>query len=179
MTLFVDSSLHPPTGAAGYGAWAKRDDWGRGRFSGGPITLKKGRLDNSNETELAGIALALWYHHKEGNLENVFELMIQCDNTAALAFILNRVPKSRVIRTGNAFIRTKPKNKNPIVPVVLDTIADLVKGKQVALRHIKGHQGGELAGRAWVNMQCDQEARRHMLAQRKYLESSALLRSTG
>ena len=168
MTLFVDASFHPTTGAGGWGAWAKRDDWDRGRFFGGPIAFKEHKLDNSNTAEMAGIALALWVLGRDGVLAEVTEITIQCDNIAALGFINKRVSRVTIIAQKGIFIG-KATWQNPVVPIMLDTVRKLLDGKRVKIKHVKGHQSKDKDGRGWVNMQCDAEARRHMQTMKKAL----------
>lgn len=168
MTLFADASFHPRTGAGGWGAWAIRDDWNRGQFLGGPIKFKNHKIDNSNTAEMAGIALALWQLDKQQALDGVEQVMIQCDNIAALGFIHKKIPRTKIIAQRGIFIG-KTRWQNPVVAVMLDTIKEILDGKQVQVKHVKGHQGGELNGRAWVNTQCDAEARRHMTAMKREL----------
>lgn len=168
MTLFVDASFHPQSGAGGWGSWAIRDEWPQGVFQGGPIRFKAHEIDNSNTAELAGIALALWSHNQQGHLVDLDEVMIQCDNVAALSCIHKRVPRTRIVTQRGIFIGKTSWN-NPVVPIILDTIKSTLASTRVALKHVKGHSDPRKDGRSWVNMQCDREARKHMSAMRKEL----------
>jgi len=176
MTLFVDASFCDRTGAAGWGAWAIRDDWGKGAFTGGTIKLADYRISSSTTAEIAGIALALWRLKAAGSLAGLHTLMIQCDNVAALAYIFQHVPNSTINygpksrENKSQHIRDKHKVRSPVVKKVLQTIRETVKGITIELRHVKGHQDPSSGGRAWVNHQCDREADRHMRALRKEID---------
>lgn len=172
MTLFADASLCSETGAAGWGSWAIRDGWGRGRFQGGQIKLKDTKITASNTAETAGIALALWQHYVQGDLKDLEAIMIQCDNLTALGYIKMRLPwavvsKAKGIKHGGNIVPVG--GQSPVVRRMVDTIAETVQGMQVTLRHVKGHNDPEADGRSWVNNQCDAEAKRHMKALRKEL----------
>ncbi|QIG69500.1 ribonuclease H protein [Rhizobium phage RHph_Y1_1] len=177
MTLFADASLCSETGAAGWGSWAIRDGWGRGRFQGGQIKLKDcKKITSSNTAETAGIALALWQHYVQGDLKDLEAIMIQCDNLTALGYIKTRLPwavvsKAKGIKHGGNIVPVG--DASPVVRRMVDTIAETVQGIQVTLRHVKGHNDPSMDGRSWVNNQCDAEAKRHMKALRKELAASA------
>lgn len=179
MTLFVDASFCDRTGAGGWGAWAIRDDWGKGAFSGGSIKLTGVQLSSSTTAEIAGIALALWRLKAAGSLDGLRVIMIQCDNVAALSYIFQHVPnatvnhgpKSKENKSGH--IRDKHKVKSPVVKKILQTIRETLKGITVELRHVKGHQNPGSGGRAWVNHQCDREADRWMRELRKEIDDLA------
>lgn len=172
MTLFADASLCSETGAAGWGSWAIRDGWGRGRFQGGQIKLIGPKITASNTAELAGIALALWQHYVQGDLKGLTSIMIQCDNLTALGYILAKMPRAIVSKKpglahgGNI---VPVRGGSPVVERMLDTVAETLHGLTVTLRHVKGHNDPEMDGRSWVNNQCDAEAKRHMKELRKQL----------
>lgn len=172
MTLFADASLCSRTGAAGWGSWAIRDDWGRGKFQGGPIKSHL-KIKASNNAEIAGIALALWYHWKAGDLVGVNSILIQCDNVTALGYICQKIRRTTVsvAKVNRHHPRIKATGFNDELTIAaLQTIADTLKEiPNVAVRHVKGHSGAG-DGRSWVNERCDSEARRHMQARRKELD---------
>lgn len=174
LTLFVDASLCLKTGAAGYGAWTIRDDWARGQYTGGPIELTA-RIKDSNTAELAGIAIALWQHQHNRTLEGVDSVMIQCDNVNALGQVLGcvRIPPAPVIiKTPNAFIKKLPSAG--IAHAMTQTIASILEGRRVFLKHVKGHTANE-DGRSWVNRHCDTEARKHMQAQKSKIQLQTII----
>ncbi len=171
LTLFADASFCPKTGAAGWGSWAIRDGWPKGKFLGGVFRRE---ITTSNTAELCGIASALWQHNKDGDLEGVKTLMLQCDNIVALGCIMRHVRGAYVKNLPgkkNVFIHPAPKMNGKLNMEAVEAIKTIVDGRSVMLRHIKGHNGtGD--GRSWVNSQCDAEARRHMQARRKELEAA-------
>src|SRR5262245_1015771 len=79
VAIFADASFCPKSGAVGWGAWAKRDTWGRGKFMGGPIRRE---IRNSTEAELCGIAAAIWQLNSEGLITDAAAFVVQCDNLA-------------------------------------------------------------------------------------------------
>lgn len=164
LTLFADASFCPRTGAAGWGSWAIKDGWPRGKCLGGPLRRK---MTSSTTAELCGLASALWLHNKANELDDVDLFMLQCDNVTALGYILGKLPKVGVRRlkgVRQAQI-THSYTTNKLCLEALDAISSIVGDRQINLRHVKGHNGtGD--GRSWVNTQCDEEARRHMLARR-------------
>lgn len=171
LTLFADASFCPKTGAAGWGSWAIKDGWPKGKFLGGPIRRE---LSTSNTAELCGIAAALWKHDQDGDLEGVTALMLQCDNVTALGYILAALPQASVRRLKNQ--RNAPiglaRTQNKLHLEALDAIRKAGHGRRIFLRHVKGHNGTD-DGRSWVNTQCDAEARRHMEARRVELRAGS------
>lgn len=171
MTLFVDASFHPETRAAGWGSWAIRDDWNKGRIMGGPVLYRDGKPETSNAAELAGIALALWKHDRLGDLQGVTRFLLQCDNIVALALIKQTIPGTRVVHTNKAHIG-KTSFKDHKTEQVIETIREIIDGRSLSVKHVKGHKANA-SGRFWVNTACDAEARKHMTEMRKKIEARA------
>lgn len=183
MTMFADASLCLETRAGGWGAWIKRDDWGRGMTLGGQLRCP---LKGSTTAELCGIACALWHARDRGYLSGILHLMIQCDNVSALGLLRIPLPHARMAPSGE---KTDVQWLAPVKPLTLHRLSDtekealdVVKGAlpdasiAVSLRHVKGHGTGE-TGRSWVNEQCDAEARRHMVTLRRQLRREKYLRA--
>lgn len=173
ITLFADASFCPKTGAAGWGSWAIRDGWPKGKFNGGPLRRE---VPSSTTAEICALAAALWQHDKDGDLNDVKVFMLQSDNTAALRAVRGRIERSgwsasRDDRDVQAIGPTKHRSRAAIEIQALNAINDIVGSRFVWLRHVKGHSSGTT--RAWVNEQCDREARRHMQARRIELEAAA------
>lgn len=172
MTLFADASFCPRTGAAGWGSWAIRDDWQRGKLQGGPIKAHR-KIKASNNAEVAGIALALWYHKHAGDLDGLTDILLQCDNVIALGYIKQKIHRTtvsvaKVNRHHPRIVACGFSDK--LVIAATQTIADMLEEiPNVGVRHVKGHsKTGD--SRSWVNEQCDKEARRHMLVVRKEID---------
>lgn len=166
MTLFVDASFCPKTLAAGWGSWAIRDDWSKGRNRGGPLNTKH-PVTSSNAAEIAGIGASLWQHSQLGDLQGLSSLMIQCDNTAALGFIATKIP--RAVRSGKQLFSKAKWGDDPLISAVMATVCETLAGVPlIDLRHVKGHSGLD-DGRSWVNRKCDSEAKKNMILQRKRL----------
>ena len=168
MTLFADASYDSRSRAAGWGSWAIRDGWERGRFQGGRIELRDAPVDGSNIAELAALALALWKHRAQGDLDGLESIMLQSDSVTALSLIRNKIPGAVVVMTGGVRVGGKASSRHPSAPIILDTIKMLVGDCRLLLKHVKGHTA-KTDGRSWVNRHCDSEARRHMIAMRKEL----------
>lgn len=179
MTLFADASLCPETGAGGWGAWMKRDDWGRGMILGGQLACP---LKSSTTAELCGIACGLWHARDRGYLIGIVHLMIQCDNLSALGLLRIPLPEAKMAPSGD---KTDTQWLAPVKKGAYDRLTDtekqaleVVKGAlynplcAVSLRHVKGHGTGE-TGRSWVNEQCDAEAYRQMTSLRKQLRRAS------
>lgn len=162
LTLFADASFCPKTRAAGWGAWAKKDGWQFGRFSGGPMRRP---FQTSNAAELCGIASALHDLDAAGALDDVSTVIIQCDNIVALGMILSHVARSRTAsRKGARDVDIKPvrwARVDELSRQAITSIRRTTQGKTIWLRHVRGHQTDE-SGRSWINEQCDAEAKRHM-----------------
>lgn len=164
MTIFADASFCPKTGAAGWGAWAIRDGWGKGRLMGGPF---RRTIRNSTEAEICGLASAIHDLDRADALGEVEAFILQCDNVAAPGTIFHRVPWARWAKSCDARDVAAHFRKSKLQGVeaeAVDAVKNLTLGRAVWLRHVKGHVSG--TGRNWVNQQCDDEARRHMQAMR-------------
>lgn len=171
LTLFADASFCPKTGAAGWGSWAMRDGWSKGKFLGGPL---RRAMTTSNTAELCGLASALWKHDKDGDLAGIQIFMLQCDNVVALGYIMSRLSNATARPLDGVRQATIPRSftRNKLCLEALAAIEQIVGDRRVLLRHVKGHNGTD-DGRSWVNTQCDAEARRHMVARRRELEISS------
>ena len=166
LTCFSDASLCSRSLACGWGGWAIREEWGRGRFYGG-VSMLGAR--NSNEAELVAVLHLLRALSAEGELATVSGVMIQSDSIAMLAALMALVPGAEwrasksdldmadvdVRRTFSPFERRHSQE-----------IANLLYMRFVYVRHVKGHTDNA-AGRSWVNAQCDREAKKHMQFRRK------------
>lgn len=166
MTLFVDASFCPNSLAAGWGSWAKRDDWDKGRYRGSALRTRN-PITSSNAAEIAGIGMSLWQHQQLGDLQGLTGLMIQCDNVAALGFISTAIP--RAVRSGSQRLQPLEWGDDPLVAEVMEVIeASLVGVPAIGLRHVKAHTKNR-DGRSWVNRRCDAIARKGMISRRKEL----------
>ena len=164
LTLFCDASHCSRTLSAGWGAWAKREEWKRGRIFGGPLT---GKPANSTEAELAAIANALQQLAGSGDLVGIKTLMIQSDSLAALA-IVRSLPTAAWSRSDDRRDSGAAPTKRKLSPSEIASqaaIREAAGNRPLFLRHIKGHKSG--TGRNWVNGQCDRVAKRHMVSVRQ------------
>lgn len=160
LTLFCDASLDPAVGAAGWGAWAKRDAWRSGQTMGGVF---KNLIYTSHEAELCAVANALSRLEADDAFVGVSTVMIQSDSVRAMQMILSRVPGSRTSDHGDSCpvrrTRAKPTAlEKKAIKRILDFAVE--HGVGLVVRHVKGHQKGDK--RQWVNRQCDSIAKRHM-----------------
>jgi ribonuclease HI len=164
LTLFCDASHCSRTLCAGWGAWAKREEWERGRIFGGPLTSKP---TNSTEAELAAIANALQQLAGSGDLAGIKTLMIQSDSLAALA-VVRSLPTAAWSRSDDRRDSSSAPAKKRLSAsdtASLSIIREAAGRRPLFLRHIKGHKSG--TGRNWVNGQCDRVAKRHMVQLRQ------------
>lgn len=169
ITIFADASLCPSTGAAGWGAWAIRDGWGRGLIMGGPI---RRNIAASTVAEMCALAAALHQLETEGRLTDVKSFMLQSDSTEALGRFLQHLPNARIsqhkaVRQPTISPQT---NTNKVGREAIDAVKKITFGKQVWLRHVKGHNGPE-DGRSWVNETCDAQAKKFMRALRSEIRA--------
>jgi len=174
VTIFADASFCPKSGAAGWGAWAIRDGWDRGRFMGGAL---RRQIRNSTEAELCGLASAIQHLEAENMLSGVEAFILQCDNTAALGAVA-RLPTAKWSHSSSERDSREMQRRIVCAPVELQAVEQLREitlSRPIWLRHVKGHAHGKphTSGRHWVNQQCDNEARRHMLARRQELAGAA------
>jgi ribonuclease HI len=155
LTLFADASWHD--GFAGWGCWMKGDGMGDSITAGGAF---EERMHGSNVAELAAIERALNVAKERNLLPRV--VMIQSDCTAALTVIKTLYPQSPIsVKPGErpVFIPMAKRKKmdRPEIRAITDKLVEHLKGCEIIIRHVKGHQGGK--GRAWVNRLCDKIAK--------------------
>lgn len=159
VTLFADASIQPKIQSTGWGFWAIGDER-RPIQAGGP--LKEFKV-NSDIVELEALSMGLWYAANKGYFRPTDEwVMLQCDNVGALSLLRGarpNIPESRV-KYGAEVVSRRPKRpeEKERVKFILD-LADRLNVKLI-LRHVKGHQDTEKAGRFWVNDVCDRLAKR-------------------
>jgi len=174
ITIFADASFCPKSKAAGWGAWAMRDGWQRGRFMGGVVRTS---VRNSTEAELCGLAAAMLHLDTERMLSDVEAFILQCDNTAALGAIA-QLPTAKWSHSSSERDSREVQRRIVCAPVerqAIDEIRMVTLARPIWLRHVKGHAHGQpnTSGRHWVNQQCDNQARRHMLERRRELAGAA------
>lgn len=174
MTLIVDSSFCPETGAAGWGLWCKRDDWRQGATAAGSILRQ---MKDSAEAELAGIVEAVRFLQSQSTLDGIQIVTLQCDNIETLLILAQcpnvRCAKSVDIRDLDVRQTQHIRQANKMSYALrFETLrADFVKMThrvQVWVRHVKGHKG-KVTGRHSVNELCDRLAKTQMRAMRKAL----------
>lgn len=175
LTVFSDASWDSKFGAAGFGAWAMREDWEQGRFMSGSLNQV---LISSTEAELCGIAKAL-HSLPEGAFDGITHLSLQCDAVGALGMIyyrlIGRVQLSHVKGEKDVPILRNGNDPTMLQKKALDVIRKTVPiDVPIFLRHIKGHGKKSGSGRTWVNNQCDKLAKTHMRERRAILEANPL-----
>lgn len=170
LTLFVDASWCPETHAAGWGAWAKRDDWQRGRTFGAPF---KAAMRTIGDAEIAGIANALHQLAGWDALAGVRSVMVQCDCIQALETLV-RLGGAQVSNHADG-ARIWPRLKRGIYTRVEQAAAlrirELLGERTLVVRHVRGHQAG--GSRQWVNRECDRLAKRGMRDARARVREAA------
>jgi ribonuclease HI len=139
VSLFADASLCPHSHAGGWGAWAKSE---RGMTKGGGML--KGWIHSSSEAEIKAIVNCLFIALRDGVVRDGDDVLVQSDNTNALAWIDGK----------------KPKKTPPYWTETVSSFRKLVKahGLKVRTRHVKGHCNKD-EPRFAVNRLCDQLAR--------------------
>jgi ribonuclease HI len=165
LTVFVDASHCSQTRAAGWGAWARRDDWQRGALLGDGF---KQDIPNSAVAELCGIANALTVLKQQGAFADIVLINVQCDCLRALSLMLTCIPWctiSKKAKTGSAIPLIRNSNIAVMEQQAIDAIRVATSGHRISVKHVKGHSG-RAEGRSWVNDQCDRIAKRHMEQQR-------------
>lgn len=164
MTIFIDASHCHQTRAAGWGAWAKRDGWTKGRVFGGGY---RSTMLNAAEAELTGIAEALTRLHADGALAEISHVVVQSDCLRALQLMAIRVSRVSVAsakENGSSVFLNRGMTPSPTETRALEVIGQIAERLPIFVRHVKGHSSGK--GRSWVNRQCDRIARQHMEAER-------------
>ena len=152
VTLMVDGSFCPETGAGGFGYWIASY---RGKKPGaGPI---KGVCINPTEVEMKAVCNALVEAVNSGLVEPGDVVLVQTDskNTIA-AFEGRRIPGEQAERDAVSFLDGYKADKNLII----------------LFRHVKGHSDAPGA-RFAANNHCDQRAKQAMRKVRHKLRSSA------
>ena len=166
MTVFVDASWCQGSRYGGWGAWAKRDGWGRGELFGGAF---KTMFASSTLAELGAIANALVHAGRAGWLDDIELVMIQSDCMAALVAIrdgiagtVDNAHSEGLNLGGSTSISDEEQGK-----MALFVIASVVEkvGVRLEVRHVKGHSN-DGSTRSSVNRACDKLAKGHMRARR-------------
>ena len=162
ITIFADASHCPHTKAAGWGAWAKGDGWKQGVTFGGSLGI---RTNNSAEAELAAIASAVRTLFNNDSMRKYDAVMIQSDSLRALQVIYHALDTCHIANhsEGAPIPYTAQLTLSPAEKKTADNLVELLRGRMVYVRHVRGHQRG--GGRSWVNRTCDEIARRGMIKQ--------------
>lgn len=170
LTLFVDASFCSETKAAGWGAWAKRADGAPGITFGGGFSHSV-QPQQSHEAEIVAIANALSVLDGWGWLEHTSSMIVQSDCSYALKAIIQHVRRARPAKPkgGGAklLVGRRPFATHGLPARAVKFIDELAerRGLLIQVRHVRAHQPGN--SRQWVNRQCDEEAKRHMRAERE------------
>ena len=168
MTVFVDASVCHSTQAAGWGAWAKRDEWRAGRVLGSHFART---IAHSGEAELAAVANALYRLHFDGEMQGVERVMVQSDSVRALSLMLTMLGKIKARNhiEGSPILKMRHPKLTPLEIEALDKLREIQKmlGIDLIVKHVKGHTKGH--GRPWVNRECDRVAKGHMRRRRAAL----------
>ncbi len=153
MTIFADASFCQ-SGAAGWGVWAKRDGWEKGKLFSGAFRQKMPDICTAEISALAnGIYAALE--------DDITIVMLQSDSVDALRAVKSAVISRIKPAPGSTVdVRGEFTPRNEQDRAALEIIKTKLSGKIVELRHVKGHSRG--GGRSWVNHQCDRLAREGM-----------------
>lgn len=166
LTLFTDASFCHRTKAMGWGAWAIHDSWDRGRLLSGST---QGHVTNSGEAELGAILWAIEaYIHKGWWPSDT--VMLQSDSHRALYVLYHLLNNAKVSNHKDSIPFAKGRMDSssasftPFEREAALFIHKKTSGRQVWLRHVKGHKDGP--GRQWVNRVCDSLARREMRKRR-------------
>jgi len=174
VTVITDASMCHKTGAVGWGAWAKHDGIDSKLFGG---ELKR-LIFKSYEADMCAIANALHFLKKDATLMRVRKIYIQSDNVRALS-IIQTMDNCHFIKRKSRFdtdVRRFDLDKiTETERECLDFIKRITKNHIVHVRHVKGHQGADKTGRAWVNNQCDKIAKLHMQTVRERLSITRII----
>lgn len=167
ITIFVDASWCPRTFAGGAGAWVKKDGWDRGYTLGDPLPQT---ARSSSVAELMAIYQTIKFLHEQGDLKDVEMLMLQCDNTNALAAIMRWAKFSEATTKGPRDVKVKLEYASLFRGVEREwakAVGEWTSHMRSRLvRHVRGHQEGTTA-RSWVNEKCDEIAKANMRRARR------------
>ena len=167
LALFVDASHCNKTKAAGWGAWAIRDDWERSDVFGAGIPVA---VPDINDAETYGIAMALQTLDKRGDAKGITNFSIQCDNVHALGVLYHGLAHSRVTHhNASKAVITRIDAQSTLQREAVRIVREIVGRRPVFIKHVKGHSSG--SGRAWVNSKCDELAGRYMREIRQQREN--------
>lgn len=174
VSVFTDASMCPHYRVAGWGGWAKSD---RGVcYEGGPL---RARYESSDAAEIAASINAIHMALRHGVAQPGDDLIVQCDNMTAVAFLSHSQFSSGRNQYVDSVVpyalRMKAQRqydvaRNPVrlhetpqwVLFQLSTKHDLC----ISGRHVKGHvHKGE--SRHAVNRRCDRLAKEGMHEMRK------------
>ncbi len=155
VTVMVDASFCPDTGAGGYGVWIAAQR-GKRAFEGQFNTP----LDNSTLAEMAAVVNALHCALKHGYIMESDTVLLQIDCIAAIHAFENK----RVVRH-NMEHEIKAKYNKFIELFKLD----------IKFKHVKAHSG-KLDRRSRSNNACDQRAYKQMKLMRQRLKLAEIRR---
>lgn len=156
VTLMVDGSFCPETGAGGFGYWIASY---RGKQpGGGPI---KGICSNPTDVEMRAVCNALVEGINSGLVQEGDVVLVQTDSKMAIyAFEGKRVPGEKSERDAVEFLNAYKEKRN----------------LTIVFRHVKGHSDAPGARYA-ANNHCDDRAKRAMRKVRRQLREQGCLRS--
>ena len=145
ITLMTDASHCSETMAGGFGFWCASD---RGKLSGGkPL---QGKIKDSYEAEMKGVANALSIAIKSGIVLTGDKVLIQLDNIGVINCIKRKCkPRQDVEKVMTYIFKCKKDFK-----------------LEFECRHVKGHSK-ENGSRFSANKHCDRIAKEQMKIQRK------------
>lgn len=133
-TVNTDAGVRGEEAAVAY--WIRSNK----RWLTGSKALKTPNL-SSNEAELIGIVIGLYYACLDSYLSTADIIVVNCDNQDAL----------RRMRSGQVLDILKP---------YLEKIYSVIPKNKIKYKWVKGHSRSDKS-RNWVNNWCDKEARKH------------------
>jgi ribonuclease HI len=128
------------------------------------------KTPSSSSAELCGIHQTIKFLHEQGDLKDVEVLMLQCDNTNALAAIMRWAKFGEATTKGERDVRIKLEYATSFQPREREWAREVGEWtshmRSRLVRHVRGHQQGTTT-RSWVNEKCDEIAKDAMRRARR------------
>lgn len=155
VTIFSDASFCKNTQAGGWGGWAKSQR-GTMRHSG----AIRHQVFDASQAEMCAILNTIHLAVKRGVAITGDTLLIESDSLDALGCFERRCPGKKKIPKGKRGARDRARRERR--RFLIDAFTKMVEGFQLRFKWVKGHQNDNAGPRAFINNQCDRDAKRHM-----------------
>lgn len=164
LTLYTDASVHRLSGAAGWGAWAKKDSWLIPWRFGGALPAK---TRDPNAAEVYAVEAAVMWLCGRQHLSDVSEVALHLDSPAALV-LFRDLAYGQFMPGASKHMQEQKAAKNLQAGgrVAAANVLCCLDGRTLLLKHVRGHSGAR-SEHGIANAECDRIAYEHMVLARR------------